>query len=338
MAANITTSYGSLWISLLSKVSLSALQLPFAQFCPNFQRPSAPIAPHLVEPICPYSSQNSTLLETPAPACSGPHISHLPALGGTQWDWACATRGVPAAMVGWGVPMFLSLWSPAVWPAQVLAPLPGPAKIVQVLVWEGNRKWVKMPQWWDCLWFFHLAKHESHSSLYVTKDILHWAGREIPFIQFSLRRGEQVSIVFLDIPCFFAMLTCLLAGVAPQGGLASAHPPHNCFPLFHCFWAKNMLRTPVQPPGDPIFLSHPQEGPVTEVSAQALACVSASQHSSTQGRVTQVCLHAAVGKIWICKSLSATLGSCRHPIAFDQPELFIHSFLTGGYVYVALLK
>lgn len=246
--------------------------------------------------------------------------------------------GVPAAMGRWGVPMFLSLWTPAVWSAQASAALPGPAKTAKVFVGEGNGKWVKMPQWWDCLWFLHFAKHESHSSLYATKDFLHWAGREIAFIQFSLRLGEQFSFVFLDIPCFFAMLTCLLAVAAPQGALASAHPPHNCFPLFHCFWAKNMLSTLVHPPGDPIFFSHPQEGPVTEVSAQALACVSASQHSSIQGRVTQVCSHAAVRKIWICKSLSARLGSCRHPIIFDQPELFIYSFLTGGYVYVALLK
>lgn len=98
----------------------------------------------------------------------------------------------------------------------------------------------------------------------------------------------------------------------------------------------------MHPSGDPIFLSHPiaRKGLVTEVSAQALACVRASQRSLVQGRVTQACLHAAVGE----KSESASLclqglGAAGIPsLLISQPELFIHSFLAEGYIYVVLFK
>lgn len=57
---------------------------------------------------------------------------------------------------------------------------------------------------------------------------------------------------------------------------------------------------------------------MTEVSAQALAHMPASQCSLVKVRFTQACLYAAVGKIWLCKPLPKRLGSCRHPITFDQ--------------------
>lgn len=129
-------------------------------------------------------------------------------------------------------------------------------------------------------------------------------------------------VVSSDIPGFLAMLTC-----CPAGRLCQHSLPHSCSPFAHCFWAKMssvLLYIPREIYPQPIAWG----GPVTEVSAQALACMSAPQCSAAQGRVAQACVDTAVGKICICKSLSAKLGSFRHPIAFDQPaRVVIHSFL-----------
>lgn len=140
-------------------------------------------------------------------------------------------------------------------------------------------------------------------------------------------------VVSSDIPGFLAMLTC-----CPAGRLCQHSLPHSCSPFAHCFWAKMssvLLYIPREIYPQPIAWG----GPVTEVSAQALACMSAPQCSAAQGRVAQACVDTAVGKICICKSLSAKLGSFRHPIAFDQPaRVVIHSFFTEGYVYVVFFE
>lgn len=146
--------------------------------------------------------------------------------------------------------------------------------------------------------------------------------------------GLLSRILFpIEIMGFLAVLTCCPTGRPHQHSL-----PHICSLLFHCFWAK-LGKNICASPGKPVSLPTVQEWPVIKVSVQALPCISALQLSSVQGRVAQVCVDAAVRKIWNSSLSLQSLGAAGISSFFDHPaNVVFHSFLTGGYVYMLFFK
>lgn len=137
------------------------------------------------------------------------------------------------------------------------------------------------------------------------KNVSNVEWREIPFLTFSETRRPWATYAGL---CYFFRLSMFSGHAHTLARWQWLHcwevMPVLTLPIVvsHYFTAsgeKKHAQSFCASPGDPIFLLYPMawEGPMTEVSAQALACMPALQRSSVQGRVTQACLHAAVRKI-----------------------------------------
>lgn len=180
------------------------------------------------------------------------------------------------------------------------------------------------------------------SSSHATKHVSQWAGRDIPFVQFSRRLGEQV-FVSLDIPGFFAVLTHSLAGL-----------------WLHCWEVVPVLTLPKAASH---YFTAPGKKPAQSFCASPRGSyLPLPPHSTGRARDrgvctspgSRACLAAFLGPGQSYTSLSACscreksksaspclqgLGAAGIPsLLISPPELFIHSFFTEGYIYVVLLK